>query len=139
MQSSNNKKVLVSGASFAGLSTAWWMNQLGYQVTVVEVANELKKSGTPVNIRENTVDIVKRMGLFEQIKAKRLNLELWEFKNANDVTESSMLLRQEGEPLPDDDFEIERDVLLNMMFDLVKMMLNSFFNHYTLMPTFVVY
>jgi len=53
--------------SFAGLSTAYWMNKLGYNVTVVEIANGLKKGGTPVNICENTVDIVKRMGLLDQI------------------------------------------------------------------------
>ncbi|WP_267459725.1 hypothetical protein [Xanthomonas euvesicatoria] len=31
-------RVLVAGASFAGLSTAYWMDRLGYAVTVVEVA-----------------------------------------------------------------------------------------------------
>ena len=39
---------LISGASFAGLATAWWMNRLGYAVTVVEVAKALRKGGTPV-------------------------------------------------------------------------------------------
>ena len=31
--------VLVSGASFAGLATAFWMTRLGYQVTIVEAAS----------------------------------------------------------------------------------------------------
>jgi 2-polyprenyl-6-methoxyphenol hydroxylase-like FAD-dependent oxidoreductase len=114
------KKALISGASFAGLSTAYWMNKLGYKVTVVEVANGLKKGGTPVNVRENTVDIVKRMGIYNLIKANALSLELWEFKNADDITEGSMLLKVEGQPLPTNEFEIERDVLLNMMYNLVK-------------------
>jgi 2-polyprenyl-6-methoxyphenol hydroxylase-like FAD-dependent oxidoreductase len=35
--------VLVSGASFAGLATAYWMNKLGYNVTVVEVSKDLQK------------------------------------------------------------------------------------------------
>ena len=99
MNSEKGKQVLISGASFAGLSTAYWLTKLGYKVTIVEVANALRRGGTAVNIRGNTVDIVKRMGIFEQIKANRLNLEVWEFKNADDVTERSMLLRQEGEPL----------------------------------------
>jgi 2-polyprenyl-6-methoxyphenol hydroxylase-like FAD-dependent oxidoreductase len=55
--------VIVSGASFAGLAAAWWMNRLGYAVTVVEVGKALKKGGTPVDIREGVVDVVKRMGL----------------------------------------------------------------------------
>lgn len=40
--------VLVSGASFAGLAAAWWMNKLGYAVTVVEIAKGRRKGGTPI-------------------------------------------------------------------------------------------
>src|SRR6201999_3368611 len=93
MSSSNDRKVLVSGASFAGLSTAYWMNQLGYAVTVVEIASGLRRGGTAVDIRGNTVDIVKRMGIFEQIKANRLSLQRSELKNADDVTERTLVLR----------------------------------------------
>ena len=128
MESLKDQKVLISGASFAGLSTAWWLNKLGYEVTVVEIANGLKKGGTPVNIRGNTMDIVQRMGLFEQIKSNRLSLETWEFKNADDVTEGSMILRKEGEPMPEDEFEIERDTLLNLLFDAVKNEVEFIFN-----------
>lgn len=115
-----NKKVLVSGASFAGLTTAYWLNKMGCKVTVVEIGNNLKMGGSPVDIKDQTVDIVKRMGLFEQIKSNRLNLELWEFKNADDVTGHTMFLKQLGEELPDNEFEIERDTLLNMLFDTIK-------------------
>ena len=119
-----NKKVLVSGASFAGITIAYWMNKMGYKVTIVEIGNHLKMGGTPVDIKDSTVDIVKKMGLFEQIKANRLGLEKWEFKNADDVTEHTVLLKE----LPDNEFEIERDVLLNMLFDLIKNDVNIIFN-----------
>ena len=33
------KSVLVSGASFAGLATAYWLNRLGHSVTIVETAS----------------------------------------------------------------------------------------------------
>ena len=114
------KTVLVSGASFAGLSTAYWMNRLGYAVTVVEVAEGLKKGGTPVNIQENTVDIVKRMGLFDRIRANRIVMETIEFKNADDVTERSSPPQGGHAPPADTEYEIERDVLLTMMFDTVE-------------------
>jgi 2-polyprenyl-6-methoxyphenol hydroxylase-like FAD-dependent oxidoreductase len=116
----NDKKVLVSGASFAGLSTAFWMSQLGYAVTVVEVGPGLRTGGTAVDIRGNTVDIVKRMGIFEAIRANRLSLQRWEMKNADDQTERTLVLRAEGEPPPDDEFEIERNALLNILFATVK-------------------
>lgn len=114
------KKVLVSGASFAGLSTAYWLRRLGYDVTIVELANGLRTGGTAVNIEGRTIDIVGRMGILEQIRASRLHLERWEYKNADDVTEGSLVLRQEGEPLSDDEIEIERDILLGLLFDLVR-------------------
>jgi len=112
--------VLVSGASFAGLSTAYWLRQIGHDVTLVEIANGLRTGGTAVNIQGNTIEIVKRMGIFEQIRANRLSLARWEFKNADDVTERSLVLRAPEEAPGEDDFEIERDVLLDLLFNLVK-------------------
>jgi 2-polyprenyl-6-methoxyphenol hydroxylase-like FAD-dependent oxidoreductase len=120
MKAPNGRKVLISGASFAGLSSAYWMNQLGYDVTVVEVAPAIRTGGTAVNIRGNTIDIVKRMGIFERIRANRLSLRRWEFKTEDDRTVRSLVVRPEGEPPPDDDYEIERDVLINILFDAVK-------------------
>jgi 2-polyprenyl-6-methoxyphenol hydroxylase-like FAD-dependent oxidoreductase len=119
------RKVLVSGASFAGLTMAYWLNKFGYKVTVVEIGNHLKMGGTPVDIKDETIDIVKRMGLFEQIKANRIGPEKWEFKNAEDISEHTVLL----EKLPDNEFEIERDVLLAMLFDLVKNEVEFIFNN----------
>jgi 2-polyprenyl-6-methoxyphenol hydroxylase-like FAD-dependent oxidoreductase len=114
-----NQDVLVSGAGFAGLATAYWLNRLGYQVTVVEIAKELKKGGTPVNIGEEAKDILTRMGLFEQVRANRLKMEGIEFKNSDDVTEGAM--RQPADAArTDDDWEIERDTLLDIVFDSVK-------------------
>lgn len=109
------KKVLVSGASIAGLSTAYWMNRLGYKVTVVEIADGPRMGGTAVDFRGETVAIVKRMGIFEQLRSNALNLEMIEFKNADDVTESSLLLNNEEK-----DIEIERTKLVSILFDGLK-------------------
>lgn len=114
------KKVLVSGASFAGLSSAYWMKQLGYDVTIVEIAPGLRTGGTAVDIRGNTVDIVKRMGIFDPIRANRLSLQRWEMKNAADQTERMLVVRGEGEPPPDNEFEIERNVLLGILREAVQ-------------------
>jgi 2-polyprenyl-6-methoxyphenol hydroxylase-like FAD-dependent oxidoreductase len=116
----NGKSVLISGASFAGLSTAFWMSRLGYEVTVVEIARGLRRGGTAVDIKGNTVDIVRRMGLFDQIRANRLSLSEWRFKNERDETVRSLVLRAEDQAPSDDEFEIERTVLLNLLFDTVK-------------------
>lgn len=115
-----NSKILVSGASFAGLSTAYWMNRLGYDVTVVEVAQGLKRGGTPVNIEGSTVEVMRRMGLLSRIRQNRIAMELMEFKNSDDVTETSESAWQDRERLGQEDCEIERDVLLDLLFEAVE-------------------
>ena len=124
-----NKNVLISGASFAGLTTAYWMNQLGYNVTIIEIGSSLKKGGTPVDIKDSTVAIVKRMGIFEQIKAHRVGPEKWEFKNAADQTGYSLIIKGQGEEFADDEFEIERDTLLEILYNLVKDDVTFIFNN----------
>ncbi|WP_294203672.1 FAD-dependent monooxygenase [uncultured Chryseobacterium sp.] len=120
-----NKKVLVCGASFAGLTTAYRMKEMGYDVTVIEMAGDLRSGGTPVDIKDETVGIIERMGLPEKLKAHRIRPEKWEFKNTDDVSEHTIFL---GAP-PENEFEIEREVLLRMLFDLVKDSVNFIFNN----------
>ncbi len=119
MQTQNKQKVLISGASFAGLCTAYWMNKLGYQVTIVETARSIKKGGTPVNIMGQTIGVIKRMGLFEQVVANQIIMQGSEFKNADDVTVRQELGRQ-NHPEREEEYEIERDVLLNLLYGTVK-------------------
>ena len=117
---SNRKKVLISGASFAGLSSAFWMIDLGYDVTVVETFPGLRLGGTAVDLKGNTVGIVERMGLMSSIRANRLSLKRWEMKNADDYTELALVIRADDEPPPDNEFEVERNVLLGLLFEKVK-------------------
>jgi len=133
MESIKNKNigrtVLISGASMAGLSTAWWMNKLGYQVTVVEMAEKPRTAGGAVDIKEAAIEAVKRMGIFEQLKAHQLNVELIEFKNAEDATQGSISLINNGEGLPDDEIEIERDIFVGILFDKIKNNVECIFNN----------
>ena len=110
--------VLVSGASFAGLAAAWWMKKLGYSVTVVEIAGGLKKGGTPVDIREGVVEVVKRMNLLARIIAASLPPRPVTFLDAH----GTPLSQAPGQPDEEreESYEIERDVLLDMLFHEVE-------------------
>ncbi|MBK0378818.1 FAD-dependent monooxygenase [Mucilaginibacter segetis] len=120
MELSKTTNILISGASMAGLSTAYWMNQLGFRVTVVEIAKELRTAGAAIDIRGVTVDIVKRMGIYEQLQAHRLQVEMIEFKNAQDITEGSISLKSANDEHQDDDIEIERDKFVHILFNKLK-------------------
>ena len=64
------RSALISGASIAGPVLAYWLADAGWNVTVVERAARLRTSGYPVDVRGTAVDVVRRMGLHEQIVAR---------------------------------------------------------------------
>ncbi|MEV4312026.1 FAD-dependent oxidoreductase [Actinocrispum sp. NPDC049592] len=70
------KKILISGAGIAGLTTAYWLTEHGHQVTVVERATEIRDGGYKVDIRGAAVDVIRRMGLLEDVR--RLSTEVRE-------------------------------------------------------------
>jgi 2-polyprenyl-6-methoxyphenol hydroxylase-like FAD-dependent oxidoreductase len=106
--------VLISGASFAGLAAAWWMNKPGYSVTVVEIAQGLRMGGTPVNIRDGIINVVRRMNLLERIKSESLPPRPMIFLDAHGSPLPLALSQAEEEP--EEEYEIERDVLLDMLY-----------------------
>jgi 2-polyprenyl-6-methoxyphenol hydroxylase-like FAD-dependent oxidoreductase len=109
--------VLVSGASFAGLATAYWLNRLGHPVTIVEVAKGLRRGGTPVDIEGETIEILTRMGLADAVRAKALPPRRLEFKDANDMTLGSV--GADGDRGAQERYEIHRDDLLDILFGAV--------------------
>ncbi|MDN4640795.1 FAD-dependent monooxygenase [Agreia sp. PsM10] len=121
-------KALVSGAGFAGLTTAFWMHRLGYQVTIVERGVGLKRGGTPVDIKDETVGIAERMGILDAIREKSLPPRATEFTNIDGGTD----VRLEPEPAeagdPVDEYEIPRDALLDILFGAVEGKVEMRFN-----------
>jgi 2-polyprenyl-6-methoxyphenol hydroxylase-like FAD-dependent oxidoreductase len=127
-QRMDKRRVLISGASFAGLATAWWMHQLGFLVTMVEIAPSLRKGGTPVDIRESVVEVVRRMELLEQIAAESLPPRPTEFLAVDGRPLEHMETRPEDAPDQNPEWEIERDALLDMLFERVKDDVEFIFN-----------
>lgn len=108
--------VLVSGASFAGLATAFWLNRLGYQVTIVELASGLRRGGTPVDIEGETIAVLERMGMFGAVRAKALPPRAFAFKDADDRTLGGFGVGASEEEPSRTRFEIHRDDLLDILF-----------------------
>jgi 2-polyprenyl-6-methoxyphenol hydroxylase-like FAD-dependent oxidoreductase len=63
-------KVLVSGASISGPVLAYWLNRYGFEVTVVERAPQLRKTGGhAVDLFRPAMDITERMGVLPRVMA----------------------------------------------------------------------
>ncbi|NHN25269.1 FAD-binding monooxygenase [Flavobacterium jejuense] len=113
------KSVLISGASIAGLTMAYWMKRYGYKVTVVEIGVAPRMGGSPIDVRGDSLDTAKRMGIFDAIKAARLTMGL-EFLNGKGEVEGKIKVNELGAIRPGEDTEIRRDDLVNILYSTVK-------------------
>ena len=124
--STESPSVLVSGASFAGLATAFWLKRLGYHVTVVEVAPGLRRGGTPVDIEGETIAILTRMGLMDAVRARTLPPRRFAFKDTKNSTLGDMAHHPDDEAGPR--YEIHRDDLLDVLYGAIEGDVQLWFN-----------
>jgi 2-polyprenyl-6-methoxyphenol hydroxylase-like FAD-dependent oxidoreductase len=70
--------VLISGASVAGPTLAWWLSRTGFAPTVVEQTPALRAGlgGHAVDLLGRSVDITEWMGILPQVLAARTQTEL---------------------------------------------------------------
>ena len=61
-------RILISGASIAGPALAYWLLRANCAVTVVERSRVLRSEGQGVDVRDTAREVLKRMGIFEQIR-----------------------------------------------------------------------
>src|SRR5919205_2753504 len=67
--------VLISGASVAGPSVAFWLNRLGYRTTVVERAPTRRGGGNAVEVRGRIhLGVLDRMGILPAVRAATTDL-----------------------------------------------------------------
>jgi|SRR5690625_251585 len=112
-------RVLISGASIAGPSLAYWLDRYGFDVTVIERAPSLRLGGYGVDIRGSAIKVLRDMGVLDKVLAADTNMSGVYFVNSRgkiegQISEASMG-NQQGL-----DMEIMRDDLTNILFDLTK-------------------
>lgn len=128
MNTASKKNALICGASVAGLTSAYWLNQLGYRVTLVEMADSPRVGGAALDLGEPAIDIVKRMGIYDELRARALKLERIEFKNEANETENAIVLGG-GNDLPiGNELEIERTELVYVLMDQLAGQVDFMFN-----------
>ncbi len=86
----------------------------------MEVAHELRRGGTSVDIEGETIATLTRMGLIDAVRARALPPRAFALKDADNVTLGAM---GAGSPSDDDAgerHEIHRDDLLDILFQAVE-------------------
>lgn len=78
-----SKRVLITGASIAGPAMAFWMQRLGWETVLLEAAPEFRTGGQNIDVRGPGRDALKRMGLFDAVKARNTTEGAWTFVDEN--------------------------------------------------------
>ena len=63
-------RALVSGASIAGLTTAYWLSRAGWDIDVIERSGTFRDGGQNVDVRGAARDVLDRMGLEEAVRRR---------------------------------------------------------------------
>jgi 2-polyprenyl-6-methoxyphenol hydroxylase-like FAD-dependent oxidoreductase len=69
-----SQRVLVSGAGIAGCCIAWWLHRYGYDVTVVEQAQQAREGGYVIDFWGLGYDVAEKMGLLDELRASDLHV-----------------------------------------------------------------
>jgi len=67
MRITKNTSILISGASIAGPTLAYWLKRYRFTPTVIERAPQLREGGYPVDVRYEAVQVAKLMGIWPRL------------------------------------------------------------------------
>ncbi|MGW7414437.1 FAD-dependent monooxygenase [Streptomyces sp. NPDC054863] len=113
------RTVLISGASIAGPALALWLHRYGFEPTVVERAAELRPGGYKVDLRGTAVDVCKRMGIMDEVRAHSTDMLTGSYVDENNRTVGEMPAEIFGGRTGDDD-EIMRGDLARILHDRTR-------------------
>lgn len=116
------ESVLVSGASVAGLTAAYWLDRNGYSVTVVECHPGLRPGGQAIDVRGPALEVLDRMGLraaAEDCKTRIKGSTVVD-RDGNALSEDTESTPTGG-PIDNPDIELLRDDLVELLYDETKL------------------
>lgn len=113
-----SKNVLISGGGVAGLALAYWLDDAGFRVTVVERSREWRAGGQAVDVRGVALDVVKAMGLLDAIAEQRTRLRGMSTvdHDGNEIERTEERTFSAGR-LDSTDIEIFRDDLCKLLME----------------------
>ncbi|WP_458687148.1 FAD-dependent monooxygenase [Nocardia tengchongensis] len=110
-----NERVLISGAGIAGQALAYWLARYGLRPTVVERAPRLRTGGQGVDIRDQAIEVVEKMGIMARVREAEADVAGMRFVRADGRDISRIDI--EGIKNKNDSSEVEI-----MRGDLVRML-----------------
>ncbi|OBG60819.1 FAD-binding protein [Mycobacterium sp. E3339] len=109
--------VLISGASVAGATAAYWLGRHGYSVTVVERHAGPRPGGQAIDVRGPALGVLERMGLLAAAQKRKTQI-----RGASVVDRDGNELSRDTESTPtgglidNPDIELLRDDLVELLY-----------------------
>ena len=120
MMTITNKNILISGASIAGPTLAYWLKRYGFTPTVIERAPQLREGGYPVDVRFEAVQVAKLMGIWPRLQQEKTTIEEMSFVNERNQRISRVNIQAVPKALGVDVVEIMRGDLARTLYELTK-------------------
>jgi len=114
-------RILITGASVAGTTAAWWLVENGFEVEVVERAAAFRDGGQNVDVRGNARDVLRRMGLESQAFARSTHERGTDWVSEdNGVVARFEAGDSDTDNGPTAELEIRRGDLARILYDAVR-------------------
>lgn len=112
------KTVLISGASIAGPTLAYWLARQGYAPTLVERAPAPRPGGQAIDVRGRALDVIDHMGLLDPLRALRTRMKGMSSLDAAGTEQwRTEDMTYSGGTIDNDDVELLRDDLAALLLD----------------------
>src|SRR5712691_543369 len=120
MMTITNKNILISGASIAVPTLAYWLKRYGFTPTVIERAPQLRAGGYPVDVRYEAVQVAKLMGIWPRLQQEKTTIEEMSFVNERNQRISRVNMQAVAKALGVDVVENMRGDLARTLYELTK-------------------
>ena len=111
-------EVLISGASIAGTTLAYWLGQHNFSATVVERHPGLRPGGQAIDVRGPALTVLERMGLLEAAADRKTRIQGSSVvdRDGNELSRDTELTPTGG-PIDNPDIELLRDDLVELLHE----------------------
>ncbi|MEC3917513.1 FAD-dependent monooxygenase [Nocardia sp. CDC160] len=120
MQQMSSKNVLISGASIAGPALAFWLKRYGFRPTIVEKSPTLRSGGQAIDVLGSATQVVRRMGLLDQVHARSTGKRGTSYVDANGKARATISSEEFNGVGANGDTEIQRGDLAEVLYEATR-------------------
>ena len=112
-----SRRILITGASVAGNTVAWWLGRAGLDVTVIEQSHNFRDGGQNIDVRGVGREVLRRMGLEQVALEQGTGEEGTAWVEEDGMVAAQFLTADTGADGPTAEMEILRGDLARLLYE----------------------